>query len=115
MENLITVKRRYLRKPARKIRNFIEVIKKKNFNDAIDLLTTVNREGVSDIKLLLKSARAIAVLKNLNGDDLIVNEVKVDQGPAMKRRWKRAKGSTTQIRKEFSHITLSLSKIKTKE
>lgn len=115
MENLITVRRRYLRKPARKIRNFIDVIKKKNVDNAIDLLTTINRDGTADVRLLLKSAAAIANQKNLNDDDLIVSEVKVDQGPALKRRWKRAKGSTTQIRKEFSHITLSLSKKRIKE
>ena len=109
MENIITVRRRYLRRPARKIRQFIDVIKNKKINDAIDRLSTINKEAVNDVILLLKSASAIAKQKGINVDDLSVKMIKADQGPAMKRRWKRAKGSSTAIRKEFSHITLSVS------
>ena len=81
----------------------------KKINDAIDRLSTINKEAVNDVILLLKSASAIAKQKGINVDDLSVKMIKADQGPAMKRRWKRAKGSSTAIRKEFSHITLSVS------
>lgn len=115
MEKMFSVKRRYLRKPARKVRLFIDVIKNKKLNNAIDLLNTINKDGVDDIILLIKSALAIAKQKNINEDDLVIKTVKVDQGPAMKRRWKRSKGSTTAIRKEFSHVTLIVAEKKAME
>ena len=115
MEKMIVVKRRYLRKPARKIRSFIDVIKNKKISDAMDSLSTINKDGINDVILLIKSARAIAKQKNINEDDLTIKIAKVDQGPAMKRRWKRSRGSTTSIRKEFSHITLSIDKDEVKE
>ncbi|NCO44406.1 hypothetical protein GW889_02660, partial [Candidatus Berkelbacteria bacterium] len=48
------------------------------------------------------------IKKNADENKLYISEARADQGPAMKRRWLHARGQSTQFKKEFCHIIISL-------
>jgi hypothetical protein len=57
---------------------------------------------------LLHSAVANGKQKNIQQDNLFIKEIRVDQGPMLKRFMPRAQGRATPIQKKTSHITLIL-------
>ena len=44
----------------------------------------------------------------LSAEDLRVKEALVDEGPALKRYWPRARGMVSPIRRRMSHVTIVL-------
>jgi hypothetical protein len=56
----------------------------------------------------LRSAIANAKNKQINADHLFISEIRVDQGPMLKRILPRARGSASPIQKKMSHVTLVL-------
>jgi large subunit ribosomal protein L22 len=61
------------------------------------------------VKKLIESAVANASHNfSLKSDNLFVKEIRVDQGPIMKRSMARARGSSAPIHKHTSHIKVVL-------
>ena len=93
----------------RKVRIVGDVIKKKNVNEAMGLLTYMPQKASFILKKLLDSALANAKQKKyVDIDNLYIKNVMVDGGPMIKRFLPRAMGRATKIRKRMSHITLVL-------
>ena len=85
------------------------LIRKKNANSAILQLRYSKLKGARLFKKTLDSAVANAKVKfAANIDDLQIKEVKVDEGPTMKRRRSKNRGGTTQMLKRTSHLTVVL-------
>src|SRR5687768_733060 len=104
----VTVKRRNLRVSPRKVRLIIDAIRNKKAIDALDSLEFMNKTAAKDVALLVKSGIAAAKQKEAKEENLVINSVSADQGMAMKRRFLRNRGSSTVFKKEFSHITLTI-------
>jgi large subunit ribosomal protein L22 len=86
-----------------------DLIKKRNINDAMGILTYMPQKASLILKKLLDSAIANARQKKyVDVDNLYVKNVTVDGGPMMKRFLPRAMGRATKIRKRTSHITMIL-------
>ena len=68
----------------------------------------VNRGSAHDIAMLIKSGIDACTKKNADENRLFISEARADQGPAMKRRWLHARGQSTQIKKEYCHIIISI-------
>ncbi len=100
---------RYVRIAPRKTRLVIDLIRGKNAQEAIAILTHLPRSAAKVVKKLLHSAVANAEQKNMNVDELKVAAAYVNQGPTLKRFRARAMGRGNVIRKRTSHITLVLS------
>ena len=66
------------------------------------------RRPAKPILKLLRSAVANAKNNKQNTDHLFVSEIRVDNGPMLKRSLPRARGSASMIQKKMSHITLTL-------
>ena len=99
-----------IRISPRKVRVVGDLIKKRNINDALGILTYMPQKASFILKKLLDSAIANARQKKyVDVDNLYVKNVIVDGGPMMKRFLPRAMGRATKIRKRTSHITLVLS------
>jgi large subunit ribosomal protein L22 len=93
----------------RKVRLVGDLIKKRNINDAMGILTYMPQKASLILKKLLDSAIANARQKKyVDVDNLYVKNVTVDGGPMMKRFLPRAMGRATKIRKRTSHITMIL-------
>ena len=98
-----------IRISPRKVRIVGDLIKKRNINDAMGILTYMPQKASFILKKLLDSAIANARQKKyVDVDNLYVKNVIVDGGPMMKRFLPRAMGRATKIRKRTSHITMIL-------
>jgi large subunit ribosomal protein L22 len=104
-----TVKLNYLRMAPRKVRSVADLIRGLSVNDAEAQLLAQRRRPSGALLKLLRSA--VANAKNnrkLNPDHLFVAEIRVDQGPMLKRMLPRARGSASPIQKKMSNVILVL-------
>jgi len=108
----IIARTRMIRISPRKVRLVGDVIKRKNINDAMGMLTYMPQKAAFILKKLLDSAVANAKQKKyVDVDNLFVKNVLVDGGPVLKRFLPRAMGRATKIRKRTSHITMILDEL----
>ena len=85
------------------------VIRGKDVQTALGILTYNPRYASSVIKKLLESAIANAENNNgMNADNLVVAACYANKGPTMKRIQPRAQGRAYRIEKRTSHITIVL-------
>jgi len=106
--NTATAKLNYLRMAPRKTRLVANMIKGLSANEAEAQLLLHSKKAGEPILKLLRSAIANAKQKNIQLENLFVKEIRVDQGPILKRFMPRAQGRATPIQKKTSHITLIL-------
>jgi large subunit ribosomal protein L22 len=100
---------RYVRVAPRKARLVADQVRGLSVPEARDLLRFSPRGAARDIGKLLDSAAANAENNHdLVADDLCIREIRVDEGPTL-RRWRpRARGRATPINKRTSHISVAL-------
>jgi large subunit ribosomal protein L22 len=91
-----------------KVRPVAHVINRKNCTAALAILDNMPQKGASLIKNTLKSAIANALYANnkLDEDSLYVKEIRIDEGPRLKRVWFRARGRADQLLRRMCHITV---------
>lgn len=102
---------RYERVAPRKVRVVAELIRNKTVDEAVNILMFSEKGAARILKKLLISAIANAEDKSdgsVDTDNLYVKEVRVDQGPTLKRWRPRAMGRATRINKRTSHIRIVL-------
>lgn len=91
-----------------KVRPVANVIKRKSCTEAAAILEVMPQKGAKLISKTLKSAVANALYKNkqLDEDMLYVKEIRIDEGPRLKRIWFRARGRADQLLRRMCHITV---------
>ncbi len=106
---MITASLNNYRQSPRKVRLVANSIKGKKVADALTTLKFLTKRASSPIARLVSSAAANAKNNhNLNIENLIVKEMRVDGGAVLKRRMPRARGMAYQIKKRTSHIIIVL-------
>jgi large subunit ribosomal protein L22 len=107
---MITVKNNNVGTSARKVRQVVDLIRKKKVEEALKILRYCEKkETAIVVTKLINSGLAIAAdSKKYDLDNLIIDTVKVDEGPTLKRIMPRAQGRAYRIAKKSSYITLSL-------
>jgi len=105
---------RGLKSTPRKARLVADAVRGKNVNEALNLLKFgIKKDVAEDVAKLINSA--VANLSsgnsdaNIEVDGLRVKEIRVDEGPVMKRFRPRAKGSASPVIKRTCHISVTLS------
>lgn len=107
-----TVKLNYLHITPRKTRLVANLLKGLTVNEAEAQLLLRPQRVAKPLLKLLRSASSNAVHnKKMNVDQLIVDSIRVDQGPSSKRFLPRAMGRATPILKRTSHVTLVLKEV----
>ena len=96
------------RQSPRKVRLVADMIRGKDANTALTILTLVPKKAGLPIKKLLQSAISNAKNSGADVDTLVVKEMRVDGGVVMKRQMPRAFGRAYGINKRTSHINLVL-------
>ncbi len=87
----------------------LDVIRGKDVQSALGILTYNPRYASSVLKKLLESAIANAENNNgMNIENLYIAECYANKGPTMKRIQPRAQGRAYSIEKRTSHITIVL-------
>jgi ribosomal protein L22 len=101
---------RYLRVTPRKARLVADQVRGLQVEDARSLLEFSNRGAARDLQKLIDSAAANAENNHdLVADDLEIAEIRVDEGPTL-RRWRaRARGRATRVDKRTCHVSVVLS------
>jgi large subunit ribosomal protein L22 len=100
---------KFARISPQKARLVADLIRGKEVESAVNVLTFSSKKAADLMKKVLNSA--IANAENNEGadiDELIVKAVYVDEGPLMKRMRARAKGRGNRIVKRMSHITVTV-------
>jgi|SRR5919199_5394044 ribosomal protein L22 len=103
---------RYLRTAPRKVRLVADQVRGLPVPEARTLLDFSPRGAARDVGKLVASAAANAENNHdLVADDLRIAEIRVDQGPTLKRWRPRARGRATRIDKRTSHVSVALTPI----
>ncbi len=91
-----------------KVRPVANVLKNKSASEAMAILENMPQKGAELINGALKSAVANALYANkkLDEDMLYVKEIRIDEGPRLKRVWFRARGRADQLLRRMCHITV---------
>ncbi len=106
---VVRARARYLRVAPRKARLVADQIRGLGIDEARALLDFSPRSAARDLRKLLDSAAANAENNHdLVADDLRIADVRVDEGPTLRRYRARALGRATRIDKRTSHVSVSL-------
>ena len=100
---------RFVRVSPRKVRLVADQVRGKHIDDARSLLAFSPRSAAVEVSKVIESAAANAEANHdLIGDEMIVREIRVDEGPTIKRFRPRAMGRATPINKRTCHISVAL-------
>lgn len=91
-----------------KLRPVVDVIRGKKAEFALGWLNSFPTRKTETIKRVLESAIANAKHKEADPSELIIKEVRVDQGPNFKYFKPGAMGRATVQRKRFCHVSITL-------
>jgi large subunit ribosomal protein L22 len=109
---MVKAKLRYLRISPRKVRLVADLVRGFNVEEAEAQLKSLNKKAALPMLKLLQSAIANAEHNfKFKKDNLYISELRVDEGPTLKRYLPRAFGRATLLRKKMSHIIIGLDEI----
>ena len=99
---------KYLIVSPYKIRPVADLVRRKPYTEAVSLLENMPHKGARLIRKTVVSAASNALNqdKQLVEDMLYIKEIKVDEGPRMRRVWFRARGRADMLVKRLCHITV---------
>ena len=107
--NQVFAKLNHLHIAPRKVRLIASALKGLSVNEAeAQLLFRPQRSSKPILKLLRSAAANAKNNQKLNPEYLVIQSIRVDQGPTLKRFLPRAMGRATPIHKKTSHITIIL-------
>jgi large subunit ribosomal protein L22 len=99
-----------VRASARKARLVADTIRDRSVPEARTILAFTQKAVARDVEKVLRSAVSNAEVNHgLEGDELLVSAVYVDEGPTLKRWRPRARGRVGRIFKRTCHITVKVS------
>ncbi len=93
-----------------KVRPVAKAICRMPCSKAQVVLENMPQKGARLISKTLKSAVSNALVANnkLDEDMLYVKEIRIDEGPRLKRVWFRARGRADQLLRRMCHITVTV-------
>jgi large subunit ribosomal protein L22 len=104
------------RQSPRKVRLVADFVRGKSVPQALSTLAFLSKRAAGPVQSVIEMAVASAEHDHkLNPAELMVKEIRVDEGKAMKRSLPRARGSASPIKKRMSHIAVVLDTAKAKK
>lgn len=107
-----TATSRFVRVAPRKARLIADQIRGRKAGEAQGVLALSPRKAAGDVEKLMRSALANLMQKDDSGaidvNEARVVEIRVDEGPTLKRWRPRAMGRATRINKRTSHMTITV-------
>ncbi|MEN6364115.1 MAG: 50S ribosomal protein L22 [Rectinema sp.] len=96
-----------------KVRPVADLVRSKPYEEAIAILDNMPQKGAILLRKVVISAASNALNKNrkLGEDMLYVKEIRIDEGPRMRRVWFRARGRADMLMKRMCHITCVVDEI----
>lgn len=96
-----------------KIRPVADLVRNKAYPEAMAILDNMPHKGARLIRKVVMSAAANALNQNrkLGEDMLYVKELRIDDGPRMRRVWFRARGRADMLVKQMCHISVVVDEV----
>ncbi len=111
-----TAKAKFVRYSPYKLRPIADVIRGKSAQYALNWLSTYPTQRVLPIAKVLKSAVANAKsLNDVNPENLIIKDLRIDQGPIFKYFKPGSMGRGQVQRRRLSHLSVELENFMKKE
>jgi len=105
-----TAKAKYIRVSPQKARLVVDLIRGLPVGEALVRLSVTNKRVAPTIEKVLRSAVANAEnLWDADSDDLTVSEIRVDEGPRLKRLRPAPMGRAFRYLHRMSHIVVTVS------
>ncbi len=114
MEKTFTATQKFLLMSPRKIRPVVGAVKKMKPTEAIERLPFVQRRAGAEIAKVIKAAIANAKAQGIGETDLVFSEIRIGEGPRLKRGIAVSRGQWHPIKKRMSHIRVVLKTTKPK-
>jgi len=106
----------HVRMSPYKLRPLADVVRGKNVLDALHWLATHPVRRATPVKKVIESAAGNAKsLKGIDPKGLMIKEIKVDEGPAIRYFRPGAMGRSNPQKKRLSHISVIVQSTDTKE
>jgi len=104
---------RFIRVSPRKARLVADLVRGKSVQDALGILAVTQKKASPILKKAILSAAANAQVVNEDAADvtreaLVISEIRIDEGPTLKRIRPRAQGRAFRINKRTSHIKVTV-------
>jgi large subunit ribosomal protein L22 len=107
---------RYVRVAPRKARRVVDLVRGLPVDEALTTLEFAPFSAAEVVYKVIASAQANAENNlGLDPESLLVSEIKVDEGPTMRRYRPRAHGRAYRINKRTSHITVVVESVQAKQ
>jgi len=102
---------KYMRISSRKVSQYGRAVARMNYKEARAVLTLQPARGARMLADVLKSAvsNLTAQSKNIDEDNVKIEEIIVNEGPTLKRWHPRARGRADRVRKRTCHISVVVS------
>ncbi|MFP4416124.1 MAG: 50S ribosomal protein L22 [Chitinispirillaceae bacterium] len=105
---------KYIRVTPRKARLVADAVRGKMVGDALSVLEySISKQASQDVAKVIKSAVANMQSKHADAavdeEELQVKEIRVDDGPTLKRFRARAQGRVGRILKRSCHVSVTVS------
>jgi large subunit ribosomal protein L22 len=102
-------KSKFVRYSPYKLRPMADLVRGKNVRYALDWLQAHENKRITPLKKMIASAAANAQhLQDIKPEQLIIKELRIDQGPIFKYFKPGAMGRAVILRKRFSHLSVIL-------
>ena len=105
---LVRAQGKFLRISPKKVRQVLDLIRQKNAQLALSILSNLNKRPKEYLLKILKTAIANAKVKGLREEQLYISKAICNVGPAWKRYKAAAFGRAQPIKKRTSHIKIEL-------
>ncbi len=108
---------KYLMVSPSKVRPVADLVRRKTYAEAVAILEAMPQKGAGLLSKVVKSAAANALVQNKKLDEemLFLKEIRIDEGPRLKRVWARSHGRRDILLKRMSHISVVVDEIASME
>ena len=109
----VVVRRSFVNISSRKIRQVVDLLRRKKASDALGILRFCEKREISIIltKLINEALSRATSSGKYDIENMLVDKVMVNEGPTYKRIQPRAQGRAFKIRMRTSHIFLELKEV----
>lgn len=104
----VTIKLRYLRHSAKKLRPYARFFAGKPLEGAIQKSMVMPQDSAQFIYKALLMARAAAEAKEFKSADLVISSIMANEGPRIKRMRPNARGRSNKYQKHLAHLVVSV-------
>jgi large subunit ribosomal protein L22 len=95
-----------------KMRRVVNSVRGMRALDALSVLTLLPQSAATTVYKTIKSAVANAEENYaLDGEDMVISQIWVDEGPRLRRARYGARGRFKPIKKRLSHVTVVLEEV----